>query len=92
VGAILHNLGRALASLGHPLMARDHLERALTIDRNAYGEAHPDVLRDYLSLAALMRQLNDVGAAEEYEGRAEEVRRGLADRVGEESALATIES
>src|SRR5256885_14082762 len=59
VASILHNLGKSLRNLGHPLIARDHLERALSIDLAAYGEKHPDVARDYLSLGALMEQMGD---------------------------------
>ncbi|NIM14835.1 MAG: tetratricopeptide repeat protein, partial [Candidatus Aminicenantes bacterium] len=42
----LNNLGEAWRVLGEPKKAINYYEQALTIDRNVYGEEHPDVARD----------------------------------------------
>jgi len=73
-------------------MARDHLERALSIDRQAYGEHHPDVARDYTALAELMRQLHDPAAADRYQFQAALVLSKITNSKTEETTLASIES
>lgn len=93
VAAILYNLSKTMRHFGHPLIARDHLERALAIDLAVYGEGHPDVARDYTALAALLRERGDMAAAEQYEAKAAEVRRAVAESAAaEQVAMASIES
>ena len=92
MASILHNLGKSLRNLGHPLIARDHLERALSIDLAAYGEKHPDVARDYLALGALMEQVGEPLLARQYRDWAAEIEREIAASASEQSTLASIES
>ena len=74
------------------MMARDQLERALGIDLVAYGDKHPDVARDYSALASVMRDLQAPSTAQEYEEKAIQVRRNVAEMTAETPALASIES
>jgi hypothetical protein len=84
----------ALRKLGHPLIARDHFERALEIATAAFGENHPDVARDCASLAELMREMGDDAAAHGYDARAAGIRLSLASQkeAAIDSSLVGMES
>jgi hypothetical protein len=91
VAAILRNLARSLANLGHPLMARDHLDRALAIDQATYGDTHPDVARDLEALADLTRALDEPALAAQYDARAAAVRDKVAQAGQESTPLVTVD-
>ena len=73
-------------------MARDHLERALTIDQATYGDAHPDVARDCEALADLMRLLKEPSLAAQYADRAKVIRDKAAESGPGSATFAAVES
>jgi tetratricopeptide (TPR) repeat protein len=66
LGSILGNLGMVYRNLGQREPARDHLERALALHREMFGDAHPAVVADLGNLAAVERELGEPVKALEY--------------------------
>ena len=61
---ILSNLAQLLQSTKRLPEAEPLLRRALAIDENSYGEAHPNVARDLNNLALLLQDTNRLSEAE----------------------------
>jgi tetratricopeptide (TPR) repeat protein len=66
LGSILANLGMVHRNLGQLEPARDHLERALALHREMFGDIHPAVAADLGNLATVERELGEPAKALDY--------------------------
>jgi tetratricopeptide (TPR) repeat protein len=66
LGSILANLGMVHQNLGQLEPARDHLERALALHREMFGDIHPAVAADLGNLATVERELGEPAKALDY--------------------------
>ncbi|MEA2601576.1 MAG: hypothetical protein QOF89_2568 [Acidobacteriota bacterium] len=63
---LLASLGLTLYDLGQREPAREHLQQALALHRQALGDVHPAVASDLRNLAVLAREMGEPGQALEY--------------------------
>ena len=73
-GRLLATIGDVYRKLGLYREARDPLERALSLRRQALGDAHPDVARDEYALAGLLRRLGEFDTSRGHYERALQAR------------------
>jgi len=88
LASILANLGMVLRDLGQREAAQQHLEHALAIHREAFGESHPTVAADLNNLATLAREMNQPEKALEHLGPIVDIARRLYGDVHPETSRA----
>ena len=88
LGSILANLGMVYRNLGQREPAHDHLEQALALHREVFGDAHLAVAADLGNLATLERELGEPAKALEYLRPTIDIARQLYGEVHPETARA----
>jgi tetratricopeptide (TPR) repeat protein len=88
LGSILANLGMVYRNLGQRDPARDHLERALVLHREMFGDLHPAVAADLGNLATVERELGEPAKALAYLRPTVDIARHLHGDVHPETARA----
>jgi tetratricopeptide (TPR) repeat protein len=88
LASILANLGMVCRNLGQREPAHDHLEKALALHREVFGDAHPAVAADLGNLAAVERELGEPAKALAYLRPTVDIARHLYGEVHPETARA----
>jgi tetratricopeptide (TPR) repeat protein len=88
LGSILANLGMVYRNLGLRDPARDHLERALVLHREMFGDLHPAVAADLGNLATVERELGEPAKALAYLRPTVDIARNLHGDVHPETSRA----
>ena len=73
IAVLLNNQGYTWNTLGEARRAIEYYEQALAIDRQVWGDTHPDVARDYNNLGLAWNDLGEARQAKTYLEKALEI-------------------